>query len=148
MDAENPSIGPPQEVNDHYLTLPLDKRLNYLTELLESENLSDYKRNLRQDLEIENSDAFNLVLKSFSSSIKKSNWDMLTTGLFKTFSKGKNHRHYAMKLFLMYEEKEIVSPFLMNQAFEAIKIIDVPDDCQDFHSNFLDVFKQSSIEDL
>ena len=72
----------------------------------------------------------------------------MTAGLFKTFSKGKMNRHYAMKLFLMYEAEGIISPILMNQAFEAIQMIDVPGDCKDFHSDFIENFKSYKVDDL
>jgi hypothetical protein len=46
-----------------------------------------------------------------------------------------------MKLFLKYEAEGLTSPFLMNQAFEAIEILDVPGDCEEFHDGLLDQFE-------
>ena len=43
-----------------------------------------------------------------------------------------------MKVFLMYEAEALTSPFLMNQAFEAIQILDVPGDCEEFHNELLE----------
>jgi hypothetical protein len=68
--------------------------------------------------------------------------------MFKTFIKGKMNRHYAMKLFLIYEAEDVISPFLMSQAFEEIQKIDIPDDCEEFHSEFLENFKTLTIDEL
>ena len=53
-----------------------------------------------------------------------------------------------MKLFLMYEAEDVISPFLMSQAFEAIQKIDIPDDCEEFHSELLENFKSLTIDEL
>jgi hypothetical protein len=58
------------------------------------------------------------------------------------------NRHYAMKLFLMHEAEDVISPFLMSQAFEAIQMIDVPDECSEFHLEFLENFKSLTIDEL
>ena len=35
-------------------------------------------------------------------------------------------RHYAMKFYLMHEKHPINSPLIMNDAYEAIKIVKAP----------------------
>lgn len=60
-----------------------------------------YSELLANDTELENSDAFQTVLKSFKSLIQGSKWDRLSLGIYKTFLKGNVHRHYAMKILLM-----------------------------------------------
>jgi hypothetical protein len=74
MDVLNPSTGPPNDANYLYPTLPLDKRLDFLTGLLESEKIADYTKLLSKDSEMENSDAFKAALKPFAFSIKNFNW--------------------------------------------------------------------------
>jgi hypothetical protein len=86
-----------------YPTLPIEKRLSLLSRLLQSANLSDYSELLGNDTDLENSDAFQMVLKSFKSLIQGAKWDRLSIGIFKTFLKGDVNRHYAMKIFLMNE---------------------------------------------
>ena len=53
-----------------------------------------------------------------------------------------------MKLFLMYEAEDVISPLLMSQAFEAIQKIDIHDDWEEFHSEFLENFKSLTIDEL
>jgi hypothetical protein len=36
----------------------------------------------------------------------------------------------------------------MSQAFEAIQKIDIPDDCEEFHSELLENFKSLSIDEI
>jgi hypothetical protein len=78
--------------------LSLEKRLSFLSQLLDKKNLDDYSKLLANDSDLENSDAFQAVFKPFRSIIQIAKWDRLSLGIYKTFLKGDIHRHYAMKI--------------------------------------------------
>jgi hypothetical protein len=86
-----------------YPTLPFEKRLSFLSQLLQQNNLSVYSELLENDSDLENSDAFLAVLKPFKSLIQGSKWDRLSVGIFKTFLKGDVNKHFSMKIYLMHK---------------------------------------------
>ena len=96
-----------------YSTLPLEKRLSLLSRLLQQEELDQYSELLGNDSDLENSDAFQAVLKSLKSLIQGPKWDRLSLGIFKIFLKDDVNRHYAMKIFLMNLNFPVTSPLLM-----------------------------------
>lgn len=53
-----------------------------------------------------------------------------------------------MKIFLMHEQPSLTSPLIMNKAYQAIKNLDVPDECQDFHTEFLETFTRLTVDQL
>lgn len=112
-----------------YPTLPIHKRLSLLSKLLQEDSLDVYSELLGNDSDLENSDAFQVVLNSFKSVIQGAKWDRLSLGIFKTFLKNDVNRHYAMKIFLMNEKFPITSPLLTYKAFEAIQKVEVPSEC-------------------
>ena len=95
-----------------YPTLTIHKRLSLLSKLLQEDALDVYSELLGNDSDLENSDAFQVVLKSFKFIIQGAKWDRLSLGIFKTFLKNDVNRHYAMKIFLINEKFPITSPLL------------------------------------
>jgi hypothetical protein len=93
-----------------------------LSHYLESKNFDDYFELLGKDLELEESKEFQTVQNSFKTTIKGAKWDRLSVGVFKTFLKGDSYKHYALKIFLMNEKNSVISPILMNKAFEEIQM--------------------------
>ena len=47
-----------------------------------------------------------------------------------------------MKIFLMHEHTSLTSPYLTDKAFSALKKLDVPEESQEIHEEFLDDFKK------
>ena len=86
-----------------YPTLDIEKRLSMLSELFHQNNLSVYTELLVNDSDIENSEAFQAVLKDFKSLIQGSRWDRLSVGIFKTFLKGDLNRHFVMKIYFNHK---------------------------------------------
>ena len=97
-----------------------------LSDYLQSEKIDDYFELLKNDQELEESKEFEVVKNSFNATIKGAKWDRLSLGMFKTFLKGGSQKHYALKIFLMNENNSVISPILMNKAYQAIQNKDVP----------------------
>jgi hypothetical protein len=95
-----------------YSTLPLEKRLSLLSKFLQQDALDLYSELLDNDSDLENSDAFQAVLKSLKTLIQGPKWDRLSLGIFKIFLKDDVNRHYAMKIFLMNKNFPVTSPLL------------------------------------
>ena len=53
-----------------------------------------------------------------------------------------------MKIFLMHEQASFTSPILMSQAYQAIRQLDVPDDCLEINEEFLEDFPRLTINQL
>ena len=53
-----------------------------------------------------------------------------------------------MKVYLKYEAEGLTSPHLMDQAFAAITMMDVPAESREFHQGLLDQFESLSIDEL
>jgi hypothetical protein len=130
--AKNGVKDPQADPKAVYPTLPLNKRLSLLSKLLQEDSLDVYSELLGNDSDLENSDAFQVVLnsiKSFKSLIQGAKWGRISLDIFKTFLKNDVSRHYAMKIFLMNEKFPITSPLLTFKAFEAIQKVEVPSEC-------------------
>jgi hypothetical protein len=48
----------------------------------------------------------------------------------------------------MHEQASMTSPVLMNLAYHAIKVLDVPEDCLEIHEEFLENFPRFTINQL
>ena len=55
-----------------------------------------------KESELENSIAFQAVLKPLRPHMLASRWDRASISLFKIFLKGEMYEHYAMKIFFMH----------------------------------------------
>jgi hypothetical protein len=63
---------PPEDPKALYPTLSLQKRLSLLSKLMQSNALELYSELLENDADLENSESFQAVLKSFKFRIKRS----------------------------------------------------------------------------
>jgi ABC-type enterochelin transport system permease subunit len=68
---------------------------------------------------------------------------MLGLELFKTFLKGDANRHYAMKIYLMYDKQDsILSPILFSQINEYLKNLVAPESCKEIHAEIVESFSR------
>jgi hypothetical protein len=89
---------------------------------------------------IEDSDDFKKMHKSLKGLIDGKKCEKLSVSLFKNFLKNDFNKHYAMKIFLLYEKLPVSCPIKMNQAYEEFQRLDIPENCQDIYEELLDNF--------
>ena len=53
-----------------------------------------------------------------------------------------------MKIFQMHEQPSLTSPLLMDKAYQAIQKLDVPEEYEDFHEEFLVSFTRLTVDQL
>ena len=53
-----------------------------------------------------------------------------------------------MKIYFMHEQATVISPLLMNKAFQAVQELDVPDECLDFHQELLEGFTRMTVDQV
>jgi hypothetical protein len=48
----------------------------------------------------------------------------------------------------MHEQASMTSPILMNKAYQAIRELDIPEDCLDIHEELLENFTRLTVDQL
>jgi hypothetical protein len=93
--------------------------------------LEEYRKLLRNDKLIEESDDFKKVLKSLKGLTEGKKWNKLSASLLKIFLKNKVSKHYAVKIFFMNENPSVKCPIELNKAYEDIQSLDAPGECEE-----------------
>jgi FixJ family two-component response regulator len=94
---------------------------------------------------IEDSDDFKKMHKSLKGLIDGKKCEKLSVSLLKNFLKNDVSKHYAMKIFLLDEKLPVISPIKMNQAYEELQKIVVPENCQENHTGLINDFTSKTV---